>query len=53
MAWVIGVPLLALGGMTLVAVVSMVRTFAGRRKKPPDQSNDRAGEREQKCYPLR
>jgi hypothetical protein len=52
MAWVITVLLLALGGMILVGVVSVVCIFATRRKEPPDQGHDRAEKREQKWYPL-
>jgi hypothetical protein len=51
--WIIRLSLLTLGGMMLVAVISVVRTSVVYRGKQPDESRDRAGEREQKWYPLR
>ena len=47
------VVLLALAGMMLVGVVSVLRAFIVDRGNRPDEGHDRAAEREQKWYPLR
>ena len=51
--WIIRLSLLTLGGMMLVAVISVVRASAVDRGKRQGDGQDQAGEREQKWYPLR
>jgi hypothetical protein len=50
--WNLKVPLLALAGMMLVAVISVFHSLVVDRGKQPDEGHDRAAEREQKWYPL-
>lgn len=51
--WIIKLALVTLGGLMLVAVISVVRASVVDRGKCRDESQqDRAGEREQKWYPL-